>query len=240
VTSEHTPRVRHARALFAGIAPEYERMGAVLSFGQDPRWRRFLVSRVGVPPGSFVLDVASGTGLVARDLSRKRLRVVRLDPSAPMLLAGAAADETSGLTAVLGRAEELPFEDGAFDALTFTYLLRYVDDPEATMRELARVVRPGGSIAALEFGVPHDAWSRAGWYAYTRLAMPLVGAAVSPAWRHTGRFLGPSISRFWNRAPMAEQVRWWQLAGLRHVRTRTLTFGVAVVMWAVKGGPHVP
>jgi demethylmenaquinone methyltransferase / 2-methoxy-6-polyprenyl-1,4-benzoquinol methylase len=244
VDHEPSPRVRHARALFAGIAPEYERMGAVLSFGLDPRWRRFLVSRIGVPPGSLVLDVASGTGLVARKLARRQLRVVRLDPSAPMLHAGAAADEAAGLVApllaVLGRAEELPFADGAFDALTFTYLLRYVDDPEATLRELARVVRPGGTIAALEFGVPEDAWARAGWLAYTRLAMPAIGTVVSPAWRHTGRFLGPSVSEFWRRAPLPEQVRWWQEAGLRHVRSRTLSLGVAVVMWAVKGGPHVP
>jgi demethylmenaquinone methyltransferase / 2-methoxy-6-polyprenyl-1,4-benzoquinol methylase len=239
-----SPRVRHARALFAGIAPEYERMGALLSFGQDPRWRRFLVSRIGVPPGSLVLDVASGTGLVARELARRQFRIVGLDPVAPMLHASAAANDAAGLVApieaVLGRAEELPFADGAFDALTFTYLLRYVDDPEATMCELARVVRPGGAIAGLEFGVPEDAWAKAGWLAYTRLAMPVVGAAVSPAWRHTGRFLGPSISRFWERAPLPEQVRWWQAAGLRHVRSRTMSLGVAVVMWAVKGGPHVP
>jgi demethylmenaquinone methyltransferase / 2-methoxy-6-polyprenyl-1,4-benzoquinol methylase len=244
VEHEQSPRVRHARSLFAGIAPQYDRMGVFLSFGLDPRWRRFLVSKIGVPPGSTVLDVASGTGLVARELARRRLHVVRLDPSAPMLHAGAAADEAAGLVAplpaVLGRAEELPFPDGAFDALTFTYLLRYVDDPEATMRELARVVRPGGTVAGLEFGVPEEAWAKAGWLAYTRLAMPAIGAAVSPAWRHTGRFLGPSVSEFWERAPLPEQVRWWQQAGLRHVRSRVLSLGVAVVMWAVKGGPHVP
>jgi demethylmenaquinone methyltransferase / 2-methoxy-6-polyprenyl-1,4-benzoquinol methylase len=244
VEKKQSPRVRHARALFAGIAPQYERMGALLSFGMDPRWRRLLVSKIGVPPGSTVLDVASGTGLVARELAHRRLHVVRLDPSAQMLHAGAAANEAAGLgaslPAVLGRAEELPFADDAFDALTFTYLLRYVDDPEATMRELARVVRPGGAVAGLEFGVPEEAWARAGWHAYTRLAMPVIGAAASPAWRHTGRFLGPSISEFWERAPLPEQVRWWQQAGLRHIRSRALSLGVAIVMWGVKGGPHVP
>ena len=70
---------------------------------------------------------------------------------------------------MLGRAERLPFPDETFDALTFTYLFRYVDDPAAAMRELARVVRPGGTIATLEFHVPEQPLLRAGWYAYTRV-----------------------------------------------------------------------
>ena len=134
-----------------------------MSFGQDARWRRFMVSKVNAVPGSLVLDVAAGTGLVSRELAaRKRLRVVSLDASEPMLRAGLPANELAGLdaqiTPVLGRAERLPFADETFDALTFTYLFRYVDDPAATMRELARVVRPGGTIATL--GVPRARSSR--------------------------------------------------------------------------------
>ncbi len=225
--------------MFEAIAPQYERMGPLLSLGQDPRWRRFLVSRVNVPPGSLVLDVASGTGLVARELAARRYRVVQLDPNLAMLRAG-AQPEPGWRRAVLGRAEALPFPDETFDALTFTYLLRYVDDPESTMRELARVVRPGGLVASLEFYVPEAAWARAGWQLHTRLVVPAVGGLASPAWRKTGKFLGPSIGEFWNRAPLAEQVRWWQAAGFRHVRSRTLFFGSAIVVWAVRGGPRVP
>ena len=168
------------------------------------------------------------------------MNVISLDPSGPMLRAGIPANEAAGLAdrihPVLGRAEVLPFADGTFDALTFTYLVRYVDDPAATLRELARVVRPGGSIASLEFHVPQQPMLRAGWYAYTRGVLPVLGSFVSPQWRRTGNFLGPSISRLEDRAPLPEQVRWWQEAGIRHVRSRELTLGAAVVIWGVKEG----
>ncbi|HEY5905960.1 MAG TPA: class I SAM-dependent methyltransferase, partial [Actinomycetota bacterium] len=221
--------------------PQYSWAGAVLSFGQDPRWRRFMVSKLGAVPGSLVLDVAAGTGLVSRELAaRMSVNVISLDPSGPMLRAGIPANEAAGLAdrihPVLGRAEVLPFADGTFDALTFTYLVRYVDDPAATLRELARVVRPGGSIASLEFHVPQQPMLRAGWYAYTRGVLPVLGSFVSPQWRRTGNFLGPSISRLEDRAPLPEQVRWWQEAGIRHVRSRELTLGAAVVIWGVKEG----
>ncbi len=237
-----TQRTRHARKLFAGIAPEYERMGAVLSFGQDARWRRFMVSKVNAIPGSWVLDVASGTGLVARELAaRKNVYVVSLDPSEPMLRSGGAPARLAALdrliVPVLGRAEELPFDDATFDSVTFTYLLRYVDDPEATMRELARVLRPGGTLACLEFHVPPSPVWHAAWLLYTRALMPLIGAAASPAWRYTGRFLGRNVSGFYRTNPLPEQVRWWQAAGLRHVRSRTMSLGGGIVIWAVKAGP---
>jgi len=234
----------HAPAIFTGIAPQYSWMGAVMSFGQDGRWRRFMVSKVNAAPGSLVLDVAAGTGLVSRELAaRKRLRVVSFDATEPMLRSGLPANELAGLgaqiTPVLGRAERLPFPDETFDALTFTYLFRYVDDPAAAMRELARVVRPGGTIATLEFHVPEQPLLRAGWYAYTRGALPVIGSLAGRAWRQTGRFLGPSISRFDERAPLPEQVRWWQEAGVRHVRSRVMSLGAGVVVWGVKGGRGV-
>jgi demethylmenaquinone methyltransferase/2-methoxy-6-polyprenyl-1,4-benzoquinol methylase len=213
-------------------------MGAVLSLGQDPRWRRFLVSRVNAIPGSWVLDVATGTGLVARQLARRNVRVVGLDQSDEMLrravvaVAGRPFEER--IRFVRGRAERLPFLDETFDAVTFTYLLRYVDDPAATVAELARVLRPGGTMASLEFHVPDDPWLRLGWRAYTRTVLPAIGSAVSPAWGATGRFLGRSVSDFEGRFPLPVQVRWWQEAGMRHVRTRVMGAGAGVVTWAVK------
>lgn len=234
-------RNRFAARLFAGIAPEYDRMGALLSFGQDPRWRRFLVSRVNAIPGSWVLDAASGTGLVAGELAGRNLRVAALDQSADMVRRGADAIRGTGFESrvafVLARAERLPFPDETFDAVTFTYLLRYVDDPAATIAELARVLRPGGVMASLEFHVPHDPWVRLGWRAYTRGVMPLAGAAVSTGWFRTGRFLGPNVETFLERYPLPAQVRLWQEAGMRRVKTRRLSMGTAVVTWAVKRSP---
>ena len=234
-----------APAIFSGIAPQYSWMGAALSFGQDGQWRRTLVARTNAPPGGLVLDVAAGTGLVSRELvRRRRVNVVALDPSEAMLRSGMATNVDAGsgdrIRPVLGRAERLPFGDGVFDAVTFTYLMRYVDDPPAVLAELARVTRPGGSIASLEFYVPERPALRAAWRLHTRVVMPAMGAAVSPAWYRTCRFLGPSIERFNARAPLAEQVRWWQEAGIRHVRTRVMSFGAGVIVWGVNGGPHVP
>jgi len=222
-------RTRHAAELFAGIAPGYDRMGALLSFGQDPLWRRMVADGVRQPAGSLVLDVASGTGLVAEQLRRRRYRVLRLDPSEPMLRASREASP-----AILGRAEELPFADDSFDALTFTYLLRYVDDPAATIRELARVVRPGGSIVALEFHVPERAWSLDLWRLYTRRVLPVIGGVVSPAWEHAGRFLGPSIEEHWRDHPLREQLGWWASAGIDGLRWRTVSFGAAIVIRGVR------
>ena len=115
-----------------------------------------------------------------------------------------------------GEAERLPFADGEFDALTFTYLLRYVDDPSQTMRELARVVKPGGRIASLEFAVPPSAIAHALWVLYTRVGLPALGRLVSRDWYEVGRFLGPSISGFYRRTRFSGSVR----SGPRRASTR--------------------
>ena len=180
-----------ARELFAPLGPTYDRYANLLSFGQDPRWRRFLVSRVNAGPESSVLDVATGTAAVAIELVRQHgCTVVGIDQSPDMLATGRARIERAGLgdriELVEGRAQELPFEDASFDALTFTYLLRYVDDPAATLAELARVVKPGGTIAALEFGVPPVALWRGLWELWVRIGLPGAGRVISPGWSEVG------------------------------------------------------
>jgi demethylmenaquinone methyltransferase/2-methoxy-6-polyprenyl-1,4-benzoquinol methylase len=224
-----------AEQVFAGLGPTYGRMGRVLSLGQDSRWRRFLVSRVPVG-ASLVLDVATGTGLVAGELlgARGVQRVVGLDRSEPMLRYGVERASDLPISFVLGRAERLPFPDAAFDALTVTYLLRYVDDPATTLVELARVVRSGGAVVSLEFGVPTSKGWRALWRTYTRFGLPLLGRWASEDWHRVARFLGPSIEAFWSRYPLRAQLVMWRAAGLDPVRIRSMSFGAGVVLWAVK------
>jgi demethylmenaquinone methyltransferase / 2-methoxy-6-polyprenyl-1,4-benzoquinol methylase len=219
-----------ARSLFAPLGPTYDRWAAVLSFGQDPRWRRFLVSRIVAGPGDRVLDVATGTGAVARELIRRHgCTVVGLDQS-PEMLAEARRRLGDDVELVEGRAEELPFADASFDALTFTYLLRYVDDPAATMKELARVVRSGGTIASLEFAVPRGLW-RPVWELYVRVGLPAAGRVVSPGWHEVGRFLGPSIRGFYERFPLPRVLELWREAGIEDVRAQRLSLGGGVVIW---------
>jgi demethylmenaquinone methyltransferase/2-methoxy-6-polyprenyl-1,4-benzoquinol methylase len=237
-------RKRHALALFEGLPRHYDRMGAVLSFGQDPLWRRALVRAVDPRPGERVLDVATGTGMVAAALVRRSgCEVVALDQSDAMLAAARArlvADP--GLAArirfVTGEAERLPFADGEFDGVTFTYLLRYVEDRAATMRELARVLKPGGRIGMVEFGVPRAAALRALWRLHTRVGLPLLGRLVSPAWLEVGRFLGPSIEELDALEP--DLVGLWEAAGIRDVRLRRPSFGAGIVMSGVRDGHRTP
>ena len=216
-----------ARRLFAPLGPSYERAGAVLSLGQDPRWRRFLVSRV--PPLLQVLDVATGTGAVARLLLDRGCVVTGLDQSPEMLR---VAREGLGARAVFveGRAEELPFPDGSFDALTFTYLLRYVEQPGEVLREVARVVRPGGTIAMLEFFVPRGPW-RVAWDVYVDRLLPASGRAFGPEWKEVGRFLGPSIRDFWERVPLDRLLGLWEEARIAEPRFRVMSLGGGIVVW---------
>jgi demethylmenaquinone methyltransferase / 2-methoxy-6-polyprenyl-1,4-benzoquinol methylase len=238
--SQFSPRKRHAVNLFAGLPAHYDRMGAAMSFGQDPRWRRALVAAIDPRPRDRVLDVATGTGLVALELVRRGgCEVIGLDQSEEML-AGARArlaanpELADRLTFVRGEAERLPFADGEFDALTFTYLLRYVDDRAATMRELARVVRPGGRLGMVEFGVPNVAALLALWRLHTRVGLPLFGRLVAPAWLEVGRFLGPSIEELHEREP--DLTALWSGAGISRVHQRRMSFGAGLVMWGVRDG----
>jgi demethylmenaquinone methyltransferase/2-methoxy-6-polyprenyl-1,4-benzoquinol methylase len=232
---EVSTRTRHARELFAPLGPTYDRYARLLSFGQDPRWRGFLVSRI--PADAHrVLDVATGTAAVAIELVRAgpERTVVGADQSPEMLAAGRERVEHAGLAGQVelreARAEHLPFADGEFDALTFTYLLRYVDDVPATLLELVRVVKPGGTVAMLEFGLPRGVW-RPLWELYVRVGLPSAGAVVSPGWHGVGRFLGPSIREFWHEWPEPQLLEAWRESGVADVRARRLSLGGGIVVW---------
>jgi demethylmenaquinone methyltransferase/2-methoxy-6-polyprenyl-1,4-benzoquinol methylase len=231
-----TERNRAAQALFAPLATTYDGYARLLSLGQDPRWRSFLVSRLEAGPSDSVLDVACGTGAVALELARRYgCRVTGADQSREML-DNARRRVGNQVELVEARAEALPFEDATYDGLTFTYLLRYVDDPAATMRELARVVRPGARVAMLEFFVPQNLVARASWEVYVRAGLPVLGRLISPGWREVGTFLGPSIRDFWQRWPLERLLEAWRDAGIEEVRAHLLSLGGGIVVWGRRAG----
>jgi demethylmenaquinone methyltransferase / 2-methoxy-6-polyprenyl-1,4-benzoquinol methylase len=238
--TEAGPRKVEALELFSGLPRRYDELSAALSFWQDPRWRRVLVDQIAPRSGQRILDVATGTGMVAAELLRRAdCTVVGIDQS-PQMLDGARARfagvSASRIELVEGQAEHLPFADQSFDALSVTYLLRYVDDPAATVAELARVVRAGGRIASLEFGVPPWAPARAAWRFYTAVGLPALGRLDSAAWARAGAFLGPSIRGFYAAHPLERIVGYWRAAGLKDVRVRRMSLGGGVVMSATRAG----
>jgi demethylmenaquinone methyltransferase/2-methoxy-6-polyprenyl-1,4-benzoquinol methylase len=130
---------------------------------------------------------------------------------------------------VVATAESLPFPDTSFDAVTFGYLLRYVEDVESCMTEIARVLRPGGPVGMVEFGRPEGGW-RPLWWGYTRLVLPVAGLAAGKGWFQVGRFLGPSIDDFATRYPASRLREIWQSAGLAEVEVTRLSLGGGLVM----------
>jgi demethylmenaquinone methyltransferase / 2-methoxy-6-polyprenyl-1,4-benzoquinol methylase len=230
---------RFAQALFDGLPDRYDVLGEALSLGQDRRWRRAMVDRIVPSAPRRILDVATGTAGVALELARRTPAVVAgIDLTEAMLRRGQANVAAAGMhervELAAGRAEQLPFPDATFDALTFTYLLRYVADPAATLGELARVLKPGAPMASLEFLVPRHAFWRAWWWLYTRLVLPVAGAVGGRDWIRVGRFLGPNISAHYRRYPVAWTVAAWRDAGITDVGVREMSLGGGLVMWGTK------
>ena len=231
---------RFAQGLFHSLPRRYDALAELLSFGQNGRWRRAMVDRVVPAAPARVLDVACGTAGVTLQLARRTTAtIVGLDLTEAMLAEGrrrvAQSGFTDRVTLVAGRAEQLPFDDASFDAVTFTYLLRYVADPQATLDELARVVKPGGVLASLEFFAPPSRGWRAAWWCYTRLVLPVAGGLTGGrAWYRVGRFLGPNISQHYEAYSLAWTVDAWRRAGLEGVGTRVMSLGGGLVMWGTK------
>ncbi len=226
-----------ARALFADLPARYDRLAAVLSLGQDQRWRREMIDHVaGIEPAT-VLDVATGPAGVALALANRiGARITGVDLSEEMLRRGQRNVIDAGMeervSLVLGQGERLPFPDAAFDALTFTYLLRYVGYPAATITELARVVRPGGVMASLEFAVPPSRFWRGWWRLYTSAVLPLAGAALGGRpWFEVGRFLGPNIAAHYRQFPVVTTIAAWEAAGFTDVGVRRMSLRGGIVMW---------
>jgi demethylmenaquinone methyltransferase / 2-methoxy-6-polyprenyl-1,4-benzoquinol methylase len=227
--------------LFSGLPRRYDALAEVLSFGQNARWRHELVGRLAVHRPHSILDVATGTAGVAIALAAATdARITGVDISGAMLERGRQRVEKGGLAGRISlqpaRAESLPFPAESFDAVSFTYLLRYVADPAATLGELARALRPGGHMASLDFYVPPNPVWRASWWAYTRTLLPAAGLALGGrSWWDVGRFLGPNIEGFYGRWPLARIVDAWKAAGMVDVGWRAMSVGGGLVMWGTKG-----
>jgi demethylmenaquinone methyltransferase/2-methoxy-6-polyprenyl-1,4-benzoquinol methylase len=231
---------RFAQRLFSPLPARYDRLAEVLSFGQNGRWRRAMVDHVVAAHPGLVLDVATGpAGVALQVAARTGARVVGVDVTEAML--GQARHNVAAAGArvhlVLGRGEQLPFADATFDAVIFTYLLRYVDDPAATIRELSRVVRPGGVVANLEFNVPTSPFWHFWWVGYTRIILPLAGWVTGGReWFDVGRFLGPNISAHYRRYPVSWTIEAWRQAGMVDVGARPMSLGGGLVMWGRRAG----
>ncbi len=233
-------RNRFAQQLFTPLPRRYDRLAEVLSMGQNGRWRRAMIDHIVPASPQTMLDVASGTAGVAIQLAgRTAADVVGLDLTMQMLAQGRQNVASAGLSTriqlLAGRAEQLPFPDCTFDALTFTYLLRYVDDPQATLRELARVVKPGGTVASLEFFLPPNRFWRVMWWFYTRLLLPVGGLLTGGReWFRVGRFLGPNISGHYRKYPLSWTEEAWRQAGFENVGVRVMSLGGGLVMWGTR------
>ncbi len=228
---------RFAQRLFTPLPQRYDRLAELLSMGQNGRWRRAMVDHIVPDRPDLVLDVASGPAGVALQLAdRSTARVVGIDLTIDMLRQGQRTVTVQGkadrVQLVAGRAEQMPFADGTFDGLTFTYLLRYVDDPQATLEELARVVKPNAPVASLEFLEPEQPFWRFWWVLYTRLVLPAAGWLTGgKPWFDVGRFLGPNISGHYRKYPVDWTVEAWEKAGFGDVGVRRMSLGGGLVMW---------
>jgi demethylmenaquinone methyltransferase/2-methoxy-6-polyprenyl-1,4-benzoquinol methylase len=227
-----------ARPLFSGVASSYEFASQLFSYGQYRRWHRFLVEQLTLPAPALVLDMATGTGAVAFRIARRpRVRVVAADITRAMLLQAQERAVRDGkappIDLIECTAEAIPFPDAAFDAVIFTYLLRYVSDVPATLRELTRVVRPGGMMLSQDFAVPRGVFYPL-WRVHTDLVLRMGGALLSPGWRRAGAFLGGSIRDFYQRWPEESIVRLWRESGFPDVQAKRLSLGGALVMWGTR------
>jgi demethylmenaquinone methyltransferase/2-methoxy-6-polyprenyl-1,4-benzoquinol methylase len=231
---------RFAQDLFRALPRRYDLLEELLSLGQNRRWRREMVAHVDGGDPKAVLDVATGTAGVALVLTRRtRAQIVGIDITEAMLRRGheriSRVEAADRVRLVVGQAERLPFPDNSFDALTFTYLLRYVADPAATLRELARVLKPGAAIASLEFSVPANPFWWFWWWLYTRGVLPVAGYVTGGReWSRVGRFLGPNISAHYRRYPVPWTKRAWEDAGFVNIGVRSMSLGGGLVMWAQK------
>ncbi|MEA2534656.1 MAG: demethylmenaquinone methyltransferase / 2-methoxy-6-polyprenyl,4-benzoquinol methylase [Actinomycetota bacterium] len=210
-------KVKAVRTMFDAIAPRYDLLNRILTFGMDTGWRRKTVADLGLPPGSLVLDLACGTGDFCNDLAAAALRAVGFDNSAGMLSAA-----TTAAPLVLADALKLPVQDASADGITCGFALRNVADLGSFFGEVARVVRPGGRIGLLEVAEPRWRPARVVHGMYFRKVVPLIGGLLSD--RAAYRYLPASTAYLPEPADMLAMLR---ASGFPDARRQLLFMGAA-------------
>jgi demethylmenaquinone methyltransferase/2-methoxy-6-polyprenyl-1,4-benzoquinol methylase len=233
-----TPAERQSRirSVFTAVAPRYDLMNDLMSFGIHRIWKRVMARAVATPGGGLAVDLAGGTGDVARLLARDTKRHVWVcDPSVAMMRAGRgkSRDKDKGNEAAIGwiggEAEALPFADTSLDLITISFGLRNATQPEAALREAWRVLKPGGRFVCLEFSRPHF-WLKPFYDLYSWQVIPRLGAAVAgqPEAYH---YLIESIRRFPDQRQFAAMLA---AAGFHEVSWRNMSFGIACLHCGVR------
>lgn len=226
-------KAKHVHGMFSSIAPRYDLLNTLLSLNRDRYWRRFAVERSGLKPGGSAIDVATGTGELAIELAKAvgpEGRVVGVDFCREML--DIAEEKCEGLCIELaeGNAQKLPYPDNEFDLATIGFALRNVEDIEKTLKEMARVVKPGGRVISLEFTQPDNRLFRRIYYTYFFKILPAVGGLISRN-KDAYSYLPRSVARFPSKTELKEIM---ERAGLGDVEIYSLTGGIVAVHIGVK------
>jgi demethylmenaquinone methyltransferase/2-methoxy-6-polyprenyl-1,4-benzoquinol methylase len=221
-------KVKAVDAMFDAIAPRYDLLNRLLTFGMDVGWRRKTVKSLGLPPGSRVLDLACGTGDLCRELAKRGYRPIGVDRSAGMLAAQRTAPPAGGRRAaplVRGDALRLPFRANSADGIVCGFALRNFSSLKPFLAECARVLRPGGRVALLEVSEPENVVLRWGHGLYFGRVVPLVGGLLSDADAY--QYLPKSVAYL---PPPKRMVSMLSESGFGAAHRRTLSTGIAQLL----------
>lgn len=231
-----TDKGRGIRDMFDHIAPRYDLLNRVLSLGIDQRWRKFAVRQLHVPAGGMVLDIATGTGDVALEIARQTdtsVRIVGSDFTQGMLVLGrdkiAASPYRDRIRLVNAPCEAMPHPAALFDGITIAFGIRNVVDRQQGLREMARVLKPGGRAVILEFATPRNRLFRAVYLFYFLRVLPWLGGLISQ--RSAYQYLPDSVLEFPDRETFKGMM---EEAGFGDVRIYDLTGGIAAVHVGVR------